>query len=82
MFCGGGCCAYTRSVPLVSNSANSPKPAHCKMCFCMCDIQAIEVLSNSVRVSFFRVLAEGEFWFLTLAGRVCARMQMYRGDTL
>ena len=81
IFGGGGCCVYTRSVPLVSNSANLPKPDHCKIDLCMYDVQAIKRLSNSVHISFFRVLAEGEFLFLKLAGGEHDRVWMYRGDT-
>lgn len=81
IFCGGGCCLYTRSVPLVFNSAKSPKTDHCKINLCMCDVQAIKVLSNSVHISFFRVLAECGGLFLKLAGREHDRVWMYRGDT-
>lgn len=77
IFCVG--CVYTRSVPLVSSSANSPKPDHCKINLYMYDVQGIKLLSNSVRIS--RVLAECEFLFLKLAGRACDRVWMSRGDT-
>lgn len=65
IFCGGGgCCVNTRSVPLLSSSLTSSKPNNCKIHLCMHDVQAIKLLSNSVHISFFRVLAEREFLFL------------------
>lgn len=81
IFCGDSCCACARSVPLVSSSANSPTLDHCKINFCMYDVQAIKLLSDSLNMSLFRVLAKCEVLFLKLAGREYDRVWMYRGDS-